>query len=221
MYRHAAKLGTRYLVTEFCRPILGGMGRWFYTNPENDDRCLPAKTLYEQYAGVVRHGCIFSLDVGPDRSGRLRKIDVETLKKVGQMVRDPPPTSLALGRPARASSVFPRPGYGPEKAFDGYENTRWGAGTDARSGWLEVDLGKPRTFRRAALFEGRWNRVQEFQLQYRDGETWRTFAKGTKMGDLKLEFEPVTARHVRLNILKATRIPTIPEFHLYAGDRRP
>ena len=35
----------------------------------------------------MKYGNIFSLDVGPDYSGRLRKIDVETLQSVGRMIQ--------------------------------------------------------------------------------------------------------------------------------------
>ena len=51
--------------------------------------CRPKK-LYEDYLGAVKYGNIFSLDVGPDYNGRLRKIDVETLRTVGEMIRNPP-----------------------------------------------------------------------------------------------------------------------------------
>jgi alpha-L-fucosidase len=37
----------------------------------------------------VKYGNIFSLDVGPDYDGRLRKVDVETLRHVGEMIRSP------------------------------------------------------------------------------------------------------------------------------------
>jgi hypothetical protein len=35
----------------------------------------------------VKYGNIFSLDVGPKPDGRLREIDMATLKKVGQYIR--------------------------------------------------------------------------------------------------------------------------------------
>ena len=35
------------------------------------------------------------------------------------------------------------------------------------------------------------------------------------MGDLAIEFDPVTARYVRLNVLEATNVPTIWEVALY------
>jgi alpha-L-fucosidase len=79
-----------YLVAEFTYPILPphkGGAMWFYSLPIHDGLCLPAEKLYQDYLGAVKHGNIFSIDVGPDFSGRLRKIDVETLQKVGRMIR--------------------------------------------------------------------------------------------------------------------------------------
>ena len=49
----------------------------------------------------MKFGNIFSLDVGPDYAGRLREIDVQTLRQVGEMIRSqapdpsvPPPLKL-------------------------------------------------------------------------------------------------------------------------------
>ncbi len=79
-----------------------------------------------------------------------------------------------------------------------------------------VDLGKPITFNRTKIDE-EYDRVQEFELQCRDGNRWKTFAQGTKLGhDYSKQFEPVTGRYIRLNILKATDGPTICEFQLFA-----
>lgn len=58
-------------------------------------------------------------------------------------------------------------------------------------------------------------RVQKFELQYRNGEVvkeWRTIVPGTTLGkNYTEEFTPVVAREVRLNILEATEGPTISE----------
>jgi len=122
--------------------------------------------------------------------------------------------SLTLGRPATASSNWSDQ-YHAETAFDGDEGTRWGAAPGSTSGWLQVDLGEPKTFGRILVLEAPWNRVRKFQLQVRDGEAWKTFHEGTTLGDFSLKFPPVTARHFRLNILDATDVPTIWEVHLY------
>jgi alpha-L-fucosidase len=78
-----------YLLAEFTYPILPkhkGGAMWFYSLPEHDNLCKPAEAIYKDYLGAVKFGNIFSLDVGPDYAGKLRKIDVETLQKVGQMI---------------------------------------------------------------------------------------------------------------------------------------
>lgn len=83
-----------YLVSEFTYPILPphqGGAQWFYSLPKHDSLCLPAEKIYADYRGAVGSGSIFSLDVGPDYEGKLRAIDVETLRKVGEMIRNPPP----------------------------------------------------------------------------------------------------------------------------------
>ena len=43
--------------------------------------------IYQDYLGALEYGNIFSLDVGPDYAGKIRKIDVKTLKKVGKYIR--------------------------------------------------------------------------------------------------------------------------------------
>ena len=93
---------TGYRLAEFTYPILPkhqGGAMWFYSLPKHDNLCLPAERLYGDYLGAVKYGNIFSLDVGPDYNGRLRAIDVETLRKVGEMIRTqaPAPAASATG----------------------------------------------------------------------------------------------------------------------------
>jgi len=126
--------------------------------------------------------------------------------------------SVAVGKKATASNVYQKTAtYSPGKAFDDDPETRWATDSGTHEAWLEVDLGKPTTIDRAAVHEAYANRVQEFELQCKDGDAWRTIARGTTLGENRsLKFEPVTARIVRLSILKATEGPTIWEFHLFA-----
>ena len=98
-----------YRLAEFTYPILPphkGGAMWFYSLPIHDALCLPAEKLYRDYLGAVKFGNVFALDVGPDYAGRLREVDVRTLRKVGGMIRSnapdpsvPPP--LAMPPPAQ------------------------------------------------------------------------------------------------------------------------
>ena len=69
---------------------------------------------------------------------------------------------------------------------------------------------------KAQLKELGYHRTQQFAIEWKDGGVWKELARGTTIaGEKEIAFRPVTARHVRLNILKATEVPTIEEFDLY------
>jgi alpha-L-fucosidase len=122
--------------------------------------------------------------------------------------------SIAQGKAVSASAEWSAD-YSAAKAFDGDDGTRWGAAPGSKSGWLEADFGKPLTFDRICILENPWDRVRKFQLQYLDGETWRTFHEGTTLGEFRLKLEPITAQQLRLNILEATDVPTIWEVQVF------
>ncbi|MCX7048691.1 MAG: alpha-L-fucosidase [Candidatus Sumerlaeota bacterium] len=243
-----------YLLAEFTYPILPdhkGGAKWFYSLPIHDNLCYPAEKLYADYLGAVKYGNVFALDAGPDYEGKLRKIDVETLRKVGQMIRDKAPEpdpaavaaavaaispaaspktsvsltapkSLSSGKKAKASSVWSAD-YAADKSFDDDDTSRWGAAPESRSGWIEVDLEKETEIGQAIIKEIGYPRTEQFVIEYKDGDAWKELVKGTAIaGERLYEFKPVKARYVRLNILKANEVPTIEEFQLYApGTAKP
>ena len=128
-----------------------------------------------------------------------------------------PSDSLTTGKKATASNIFQNsPSHGPDKAIDDDPATRWATDSGTKQVWLEIDLGQHTTFDRIKISE-EFDRVQKFELQYKDGDKWRTFVQGDKIGpDYSKKCDPITARHVRLNILDAADGPTIWEFHLFA-----
>lgn len=213
-----------FLLAEFTYPIFRGRGtgRWFYTMPEWDDVCVSAESIYKDYLGAVKYGNIFSLDVGPMRNGRLRPIDVRTLRKAGQYIRgeiEPPAEAVSLGKQAHASSVWGK-GFGAKMAFDGDTGTRWGAKEGSRDGWLEVDLGEEMQISKIVIDEGNWDRIRRFEIQIKSTAGWKTIHKGKKIGKCELIFDAVRAKVVRLNILEANEVPTIVSFDLYAAQRK-
>ena len=132
--------------------------------------------------------------------------------------------SLAHGKKAGASTVYQNMReYGAAKAFDDDPETRWATNAGTRAAWIEVDLGRPRKIARAVIHEAYSGRVREFELQRKVGpgrDEWRTFHRGTTLGDrAEIRFEPVTAQHVRLNILRATEGPTISEIQLFGPGK--
>jgi alpha-L-fucosidase len=86
----ATDQGSGHLLAEFTYPILPP-DYWFYSQAMHDAPCLPAERLYADYHGAVKHGNLFSLDLGPDRKGRLREVDIRTLREVGRLIRERAP----------------------------------------------------------------------------------------------------------------------------------
>jgi alpha-L-fucosidase len=79
-----------YLLAEFSVAIQSGPKKktlWFYGGPEHDNEAMSAEAIFQLYQGAVKFGNIFTLDLGPDRTGRLREIDVSRLREVGKMIR--------------------------------------------------------------------------------------------------------------------------------------
>jgi len=62
----------------------GGAQR-FHPLPRHDNLCHPASRVFKGYQGATGH--IFSINIGPNCAGKIRNIDVKTLKQVGEMMR--------------------------------------------------------------------------------------------------------------------------------------
>ena len=108
--------------------------------------------------------------------------------------------------------------FGPDKAVDGRNDTRWATDSGVKSAWLEVDLGKPATFDRAVIKQAfpELKRVRRFAIEYLHEGQWKPCYQGEKLGaKLATSFEQVTAQRVRLNISEASDAPTIWEFQLF------
>jgi alpha-L-fucosidase len=131
----------------------------------------------------------------------------------------PPPASSAVlpaGMKVRASSEW-NAEYSAAKACDGDESTRWGAAPESRAGWLEVDLGAEKEINRALVMELGHHRTEQFAIECKAGAAWKPLVTGTTIAGRRVyDFAPEKARVFRLNIIKASEVPTIEEFQLLA-----
>ena len=206
--------GLRGVYRNYCWFTYGG-GRGFPPS-----RPFSVRLLYKHISRARGLGAAnILLSCAPDHTGRFRKQDVEQLLFLGRVMKDPslvPPAPMTVGCKATASGVWPNPRLDAALAFDDDMTTRWGGGPDSKSGWLAVDLGAEKTFGSVFISEA-YDRIGKFELQIKTGATWRTFFKGTKIGEkFSATFAPVTARHVRLDIIEASDVPTIWEVQLLA-----
>jgi alpha-L-fucosidase len=118
---------------------------------------------------------------------------------------------------ATASNVFQnvQDEYGPQQAFDGDPESRWATDAGTKTAWITAQFPQPRAIGRVRIDEAIGRRVQKFELQYRDGDAWKTAFAGQQIGPaFQQTFGPVTAAEFRLNILDATEGPTVNEIEL-------
>jgi alpha-L-fucosidase len=132
----------------------------------------------------------------------------------------PGAVSLTIKAKASASNTYHNQAeFGPHNAVDGRSDTRWATDAGTKSAWLEIDIGQPKTFSRAAIKQAfpELKRVRKFAIEYWQDEQWKTICRGENLGAyFTTKFEPVNAQRVRLNISEATDGPTIFEFQLFA-----
>jgi alpha-L-fucosidase len=126
--------------------------------------------------------------------------------------------ALTAHRPATASDVHPGgTQFGADKAVDDDGETRWATSDNIKQAWLQVELARTAGISRLAIKELD-PRISKFQLQYREtpDEAWKVAYEGANAGaDFSATFPAVQARFVRLNILDATRPPSIWEFQVF------
>jgi alpha-L-fucosidase len=102
--------------------------------------------------------------------------------------------------------------YGPQFAFDGDSATRWATDDASSQAWIAADFGRSRRIHGVRISEAYPGRVQNYELQYRDGTVWKTVLTGATLSDdFEITFPEVRAREFRLNILSAKQGPTIRE----------
>jgi alpha-L-fucosidase len=77
--------------------------------------------------------------------------------------------------------------------------------------WVEINLGEPQRFSRIVLYESMQN-VLSYELQYKDGEKWKTFHIGTTIGlRQEIKVKPVNSQYIRMVINSFSSTPQIYE----------
>ncbi|MBN2216223.1 MAG: alpha-L-fucosidase, partial [Pirellulales bacterium] len=214
---------TYYIPDEVCDSI--GQRLWFW---DEEDDVRPARQLFEMYQQSVGRGANFLLNVWPDKTGRIPPEVAKRVLEVNQMIQHPEcvQDSLLVGRPATASNVYlgKTAEWGPDRAVDmdvtPKAGTRWATDVDAKTAWLEVDLGGDKTFSRATLSEF-LDSIRAFEIQVPDGQGgWKAVYRGGTIGGpgIDVTFVPVTADRVRLAVTDSTGGPTIWDFALYPPE---
>ena len=187
-----------YIPMEVCQTI---NQNWFWME---GDLTKSVQTLYHWYKETTGRGANLLLDVPPDLSGRIPQNLVDRLLDLKKVIDHPdelPPLQTLTGyQPVKASTMSgDRVEYLPEYAVDEDPNTRWLAQENDSLPTLTVDLGGFKRFNTVALLEPYNPHIQAFELQYLQGDQWKTILMGTGIGTkFTKQFPAVESRMVRL-----------------------
>lgn len=183
-------------------------------------KIVSSRVLGGGEAEVRQTGTGITVHVG---EAERRPIDTVVALELDQSALDLPALevtsvkSLAVGAKVTASNVFQgQAEFAADRATDGKDDTRWATDGGTATAWLEIDFGRPVTFRRVRIAEAFAPRVRKFELQAWSGERWQTFFTGTEIAEAwSRTFPAVSAQRVRLNILDASEGPSLWSFDVF------
>ncbi|HQP96881.1 MAG TPA: alpha-L-fucosidase [bacterium] len=126
-----------------------------------------------------------------------------------------------VGATAKASNVRRNEEqYAPDMAVDESPLTRWATDDGITQAWLEIHLPAPITFDVIMIDEAFGPRIEEFQIQSRQGTDWKTFCSGTRIDrNWARKFPPVTTQDLRMEISKAGDGPTIRDIRFHVIEQ--
>ncbi|WP_412069248.1 alpha-L-fucosidase [Rubrivirga sp. IMCC43871] len=191
---------------------------WFW-HPQDDPKLL--EDLIEIYFTSVGRACVLTLAVAPDQRGLIEQEDEDRLREWRGAIDAMFDDDLARHATATASDTrLGSEGWAAGAAVDGNPASFWAAGSG--TGWIEVDLGSPKTANVLELAEPiRFGqRISGFRLEvWREGfagPQWETVAEGTTVNYKRLlRFPPVTAQRWRVVVDEARAAPALSQFGLY------
>jgi alpha-L-fucosidase len=125
------------------------------------------------------------------------------------------PQSISYMKAVSASSN-PNPHWtGIESVNNGdWVGTYWEPGVDDKTPWVAIDLGSIQKVSKAVIYES-GQTINTFELQYKSGNEWNTFYKGTKIGPkAEISFKPLNTQDIRMVITSFSGTPGIYEIML-------
>lgn len=192
------------------------------------DPLKPVRKLYELYDLCQRRQSNLLLNVGPDKTGKIRPETIKRLKELRDAIDHPEkvPTNVAEGKKISASSVLgKRPQYAPELLVTRQDNmhyARWAAEETDTKASVTVDFGEATEFDSAYITE-MWPRVVAFEIQVPDDAGgWKSIYKGGSLptDGSTIKFERTTASAVRFQVVEATAGPSLTDFEIYLLSKK-
>ena len=185
---------------------------WFYHAKEDNEVKTPEKIL-DIYFSSVGYNSVLLLNIPPDKRGLLADSDVKNLRGFRELLDKTFRINLAKGAIIRSAN-----GVNTKALLDGNGDTYFTTKAKDTITTIELILPDAKTFDVVSLQENIaiGQRIENFELEYKEGNEWKQLAKGTTVGYKRLlRFKEITTKEIRLRILSSRLNPTLSELGLY------
>ncbi|MNR00563.1 F5/8 type C domain protein [compost metagenome] len=218
-------LGSRTILAEANRMIwypaevdVSIRPEWFY-DPVDDDKVKTVDELIALYESTVGGNSALLLNIPPDQRGLIHETDARHLRELGQWLRATYGHDLAEGANVWASHTRDER-VQAGNLTDGQSDTYWCPQEGIEQAELVIDLGCEMSFDRVVLKEciQLGQRIESFQLAYKQGEEWVSLYAGTVVGYKKIcSFQKTNARYIQLKVTESRIHPTLSSFGVYSS----
>ena len=191
---------------------------WFY-HKNQDDRVRTPANIANLYYQSVGRGASLLLNLPPDRRGLIHENDVKALKGFRKIMDDT--FKVNLVRKAKLTAANTRGDsrkYAVKRLVDGKRDTYWSTDDNHKQADIVAEFKEPTTFNVVDIREylPLGQRVEDWALDYLDGDQWVEFAKGKAIGNRRLwRGKYITTAKVRLRV-SGPVCPALSEFGIYA-----
>ena len=185
---------------------------WFY-HPEENDKVKSPEKMLDIYFHSVGRNSVLLMNIPPDKEGLINEADIKNLKEWKKM-RD----NIFKNNLAKGAIITSANGISKQTILDDSYSTYWTTKGKDTSAVIELNLKNKKTFNVLMLQENITvgQRIEQFELDYLNGNSWEKATEGTTVGYKRLlQFDLVTTDKVRLKIISSRLNPTIAEMGLY------
>ncbi len=186
---------------------------WFYHNVEDND-VKSVDKLLEIYYGSVGGNANFLLNIPPDKRGLIHENDVVVLKKFGETIDLMFKENLCIGSKASASETIDD-NHDIYNIFKEDKNLFWTPKDGTEKAIIKIELKESEFFDRIVLMEHirSGQRVENFTIEYKKGDTWITIYQGTTIGYKRICcFEKTLAQNIKFTITNSRCILLLPKW---------
>ena len=185
---------------------------WFY-HPGEDDKVKTLDKLVDIYFHSVGNGTSLNLNIPPDRTGKINKIDSLRLIEFKAYLDRAFSKNLLKDSKVRANHVRGN-NFSPENLIDKDPSTYWATGDQDTIATIEFQWEKPKTINCLMLQEyiRLGQRITGFSVDIWDDGVWKEVAKGSTIGYKKIvRFPTNKSNRIRINIKAALACPVIAD----------